>query len=650
LPARYSPVRDRARAVKRRNLVMRRMVAEGYLDVSVAERLVTEPIVLARRDSRRETGPHFNEAVRRLLQESYGTSALYGGGLLVKTTLDRRLQRIAEDAVRAGLRSLDKRQGWRPDAVRRVPGGEDPKNWAAPAWATGIADGRVTDGIVLEADLERAVVRVGERTGTLSSGAISWTGKRRPDRLLRSGDVIRVRVLASRGTDGLELALEQEPEAEAALVALDPTTGEVLALVGGFDFTRSEYDRATQARRQAGSLFKPFVYAAALEQGWTLADTLVDAPTVFLDRRKPVPYQPENFSRRYYGAITLRRALEKSINIATVRLLERVGPDSVIRTARRLGVESTLRPYPSLALGAFELSLLEVTSAYGALANRGLHLEPHWVEEVRDRQGRTIHRTRPRVREAVSPQVAYLINQALLGVVRHGTGKRAGQVLDHTLAGKTGTTDDNTDAWFVGYSPRLVVGVWVGHDEPKSLGRDETGARAALPIWIDFMGQALAGEPDVPFAVPEGIATSPIDPDTGLRPRLGAGCGEYIVESFIEGSEPSRLCSAALHEKLRFPHPFQHHPLDTDGALQVPRDTLARLLAQEQDVVFDIESQTLVAFGRDGAARLAVDELPERGFPDRDALPFEAGERTGTDGRPVTLIWFEPEPRRASRH
>jgi penicillin-binding protein 1A len=553
-PASYSPFRDMQRATERRNLVLRRMVAEGYLRATDADRIASEPIVLARERGSRELAPYFNEHVRRSLHQTYGSTALYRGGLVVRTTLDPRLQEIANLAVETGLRQLDERRGRKPGAA---PG--------------------------------------------------------------------------------------EEPEAQAALVAIEPSSGEVLALVGGFDFSRSEYDRVTQARRQTGSLFKPFVYAAALSRGWTLADSVLDEPTVFLDRRKPVPYQPENFSRRYYETITLRTALEKSANIATVKLLERIGYEPVIDTARRLGVRSRLRPYPSLALGAFELTLLEVTGAYGAFANQGLLMETHMIQEVSNRGGRTLQRTRPRVTEAVSPQVAYLMNQALSGVIQRGTGRAAGGTLEHTLAGKTGTTDDNSDAWFVGYSPHLVVGVWVGYDEPRSLGEDETGARAALPIWIEFMRRALADVPDRPFPVPPGISTAPIDPRTGMRPSARADCLQPILEVFAEGTEPSLRCSRAFHRKLLLPYPFQRFSLDANGSLMIPRNELERLLEQEQDVRFRRRRSILEAFTPEGIVRLPVTLLPASDPPVELASDelSDAPAWIGTDGRPAQVIWFD---------
>jgi len=466
-PAAYSPFRDIERATERRDLVIRRMVQEGYLEPAEADRIVKQPIVVKRDETGDAFAAYFTEAVRRRLQRRHGSDELYRGGLLVTTTLEPRLQSIAERSVETGLRALTRRE-----AARR-----------------------------------------------------------------------------SRS----QLAAEQEAEVQGALIAIEPSTGEILALVGGSDFSRSQYDRATQAKRQPGSLFKPFVYAAALTEGWTLADTLMDEPTVFLGDHGAVPYQPENFSRKYYGTITLRTALEKSVNIATVKLLERVGYDAVIDTTRRLGVRSRLRPYPSLALGTFELTLLEVTSAYGAFANQGMLMAPHLIKEVADGKGRVVERAKPEVSETVSPQVAYLMNHVLSGVVRNGTGRSAGGALQRTLAGKTGTTDDNTDAWFVGYSRDLVVGVWVGYDEPRGLGDRETGARAALPIWTEFMRDALADTPDEAFPVPSGITTATVDRQSGCRPLEWSSAVSRVAEAFIAGTEPTGTCSAMGRHRLLLP-------------------------------------------------------------------------------------------------
>ena len=310
----------------------------------------------------------------------------------------------------------------------------------------------MVDGVVAQVQKDKAIVRVGPFVGELDREQVAWTGQKDLSRLVEVGDLIRVRLVEFDENGAATLELEQEPLVEAALIALDPSTGEILALVGGYDFDRSEYDRAMQARRQTGSAFKPLVFAAALSQGWSLADTILDEPTVFVDRRMPDAYQPENFSNSYYQTLTLRQAMEKSANIATVKLLTRIGYDSTIDTARRLGIRSNLQPYPSLALGSFEVTLLELTGAYAALANQGVAVEPHLVREVRNRDGVVLATVEPEVRDAVRPEIAYLVNRVLEGVITDGTGRAAAR-LPITLAGKTGTTDQNTDAWFVGYSP-----------------------------------------------------------------------------------------------------------------------------------------------------------------------------------------------------
>lgn len=345
-PEGYSPLKSPERAKERRDYVLRRMAEEGYVDEATARATMELPIELPPTRGIEEEAPFFTEEVRRWLQERYGATGVYQEGLVVRTTMDRELQAVAERAVENGLRALDKRQGWRPDDVRRVPEPEVPETWESPDWKIPPQIGEIVDGVVMAADRRSAEVRVAERRGTLTSEDVSWTGESRPERLLDRGDVVRVRLVAE-GEDGrLDLALEQEPVVEGALVALDPHTGEVVAMVGGYDFRRSEFNRAVQAQRQTGSAFKPFVYAAALDRGWTLADVLLDEPTVFLDRRRPDPYQPENFSRKYYESVTLRQALERSANIVTVKLLGELGYRPVIETARRLGVSSELRPYP----------------------------------------------------------------------------------------------------------------------------------------------------------------------------------------------------------------------------------------------------------------------------------------------------------------
>jgi penicillin-binding protein 1A len=414
-------------------------------------------------------------------------------------------------------------------------------------------------------------------------------------------------------------------------------------LVGGYDFERSEYDRAMQARRQTGSAFKPLVYAAALSHGKTLADTLLDEPTVFLDPRNPSPYQPENYSRKYYETVTLRTAIEKSANIATVKLLNEIGYDAVIETARRLGISTDLQPYPSLALGSFEITLLELTSAYGTFANQGVLVEPHLVREVRNRDGALVAAVEPDVRDSVRPEIAYLMNRVLAGVMTDGTGQAAAG-LGRNVAGKTGTTDENTDAWFVGYAPNLAVGVWVGFDEPRSLGKRETGAVAALPIWKAFMEEALRALPEQEFARPEGITVVAIDRHTGLKANLDADCSDVIGEVFVEGSEPTRYCSHQEHVKLRLPYSFQGYPLSERGELMIPAPDLGRLLENELDVFVIDGGAKLEAYSPEGIFSLPlriIDGGASQPSPPWLARRFDVTEWKGVDGHPARVVWLD---------
>jgi penicillin-binding protein 1A len=431
-PEGLSPLRHPERARSRRGHVLERMVEEGYLGSEQARAAMAAPISLSARLEPRGEAPWFVEEVRRWLKRRYGDEEIYSRGLEVRTTLDPRLQEIANRAVNDGLGRLSRQEG---------------------------------------------------------------------------------------------------PQIEAALVAIDPATGEIKAMVGGHDFERSKWNRATQARRQAGSAFKPFVYAAALASGRTLADR--------------EPYSPKNYDLVYHGDITLRTALEKSANIAAVKLLLEVGYRPTIDLARALGIESPLLPYPSMALGAFEVTLVELTGAYASFANGGIHIEPHIVRDVVEADGSFAEIAEPRIVDALSPSLAHLMNHSLEGVVTDGTGHAAAALGRH-LAGKTGTTDNNADAWFIGYSPDLAVGVWVGYDDHRSIGDRGTGAQAALPIWIGFMEEACEGVPVTEFDRPDGVVYLSIDRETGLRADPSGGCSATILEAFIPGTEPTTYCSRHL--------------------------------------------------------------------------------------------------------
>lgn len=637
-PEALSPFKAPERAVRRRNHVLTRMTQEGFLSESDAARAREAPLRLASHADTADLAPYFVEEVRRRIQTAYGDDALYQRGLEIRCSLDPALQKIANQAVEAGLRQLDKRQGWR-GRTGTVPRDAAPDTWSSPAWRNGVAAGDVTDGVVVRTLPGKVQVRVGPYAGLLDAEAVAWTGRSNPAAFLKPGDVVRVRVEALTERGNASLTLEQEPRVEAALVALDPATGAVRALVGGFDFNRSEFDRAIQARRQAGSSFKPLVYAAAIQQGIPATERVLDEPTVFVERGTFKPYQPENYGKTYYGELTLREALEKSANIATVKLLDRVGMQPVIELARKMGLTTELQPYPSMALGAFEVSLLELTGAYGAFANGGVRVEPWLVAEVRDRGGAVLERAKPSVQEAVRPEVAFVMNRLLEGVVTDGTGAAA-SALGRPLAGKTGTTDDFTDAWFIGYTPDLVVGVWVGFDQKKSLGRRETGAQAALPIWQSFMETALRDTAPLPFPQPEGVAIAGIDRRTGLKVSADAGCAPIEMEAFLSGTEPTESCNAAAHARLALPYPFQRYPIGPDGALEIPSADLDRLLASEPSVRLVDGGRRLEPVGTAGVslpvrrtAGVSADALPEGVEGNVDASGW-----VGADGRKARVI------------
>jgi len=641
-PEGLSPFKQPERSLRRRNHVLERMAVEGFLSREEAEAAKQEPIVTSPIRRVENPAPYFVENVRRWLQDNYGSSSLYKEGFEVRTTLDPELQAAANAAMDKGLRSLDRRQGWR-GVQDTIPEGEDPDVWEPASWRLGQNEDETVDAVVTEVTAEALRLRVGPYTAELSPPDFKWSKLRKTEELAKRGDLLRVRI-ESLDEEQLiaEVLLDQEPAVEAALVAIDPATGAIRALVGGFDFERSEFDRVTQAQRQTGSAFKPLVFAAALDQGWTLGDTILDEPTVFLSRRSPDPYQPENYTNKYYDTVTLRTAMEKSANIATVKLLNAIGYDAVINTARKLGVRSELQPFPSLALGAFEISLIDLTSAYGAFANQGVLVEPHLIEEVYNRDGALVQRIEPGVRDAVSPQIAYLMNRVLEGVISDGTGKTA-KGLGQNVAGKTGTTDNNTDAWFVGYSRDLAVGVWVGFDEPKSLGSRETGALAALPIWQAFMERAIEIQPLTEFATPPGVSLVTIDRSTGLKADRRAGCGNVITEVYLRGTEPTKYCSVHHHDLRRFPYPFQRYPLNERGQLVVPEDRLREILDAETSVYLIDNGRRIETRTPDGVFSLALEIAPPEGtepLPAWVAERFDVAEWNGLDGREAQIIWL----------
>jgi penicillin-binding protein 1A len=448
-PKYYSPFREPGHAAGRRAYVLNRMALLGFISREQAEEAKKAPLPVQQPVAAGGPAPYFIEYIRQRVEERFGSSILYSGGLAIYTSINVELQNYAEQAVKSGLARIEARRGKKKDASL--------------------------------------------------------------------------------------------PPLQAALIAIEPASGRIQAMVGGRDFNESQFNRSWQALRQPGSVFKPFIYAAALERGFGATDMLDDSPlTVALDRTKS--WKPENFTKTYQGPVTMRRALAWSLNVPTVRLFQKIGIDETIRFSRRLGIRSPLAAVPSLALGSSDLTLLELTSAYSVFAGHGVRVEPASILLITDSTGRTLYMNDSVPEQAMRPEIAYLATNLLRGVIEHGTGRKARE-LGRPSAGKTGTTNDYRDAWFIGYTPGLAAGVWVGYDDQRSIGPRETGARAALPLWLDFMKKACANRDPEDFTAPGGVIFRQIDPRSGLLST--EQCDHSFSEAFLPGTEPRRYCAEA---------------------------------------------------------------------------------------------------------
>jgi penicillin-binding protein 1A len=542
---RQSPYVNMEAAMRRRNYAIERMAVEGFITRDVADAAKQKPIVTRGEPAQDSTiAPYYIEEVRKYVEAKYGAKALYESGLTIRTSLDIELQRAANRAVDKGLRQVAKRRGaWRkPRNVveeKQTVDGFRHERWARPMAAGDIVPAVVVSVDPKEARTATARVRFGRYTADLTRPNYQWTRRTHAADLFKPGDLIEVGIVSLDDPAKIVVTLEQQPMIEGALVALDNRTGQVLAMVGGFSFARSKFNRATQARRQLGSTFKPFLYTAAIDRGLTPTSVLIDAPVSFSAGAGQPPYTPGNYDGKYEGPVTLRRALENSRNIPAVRVMEMLGPRQVVAYAKRFGFPEEFPPYLSTALGAAEASLLEVTSAYTAFPNQGIRLQPYQVTAISGRDGNVLEETRPAPRDAIRADTAYVMTNLLAGVVQRGTAGVAA-ALDWPLAGKTGTVDDYTDAWFVGFDPHVTVGVWVGYDEKKPIGSGETGATTALPIWIDFMKAYIDARGDRKnppvFEAPGNIVFMPVDRATGEPVETGG-----INEAFISGTQPARV-------------------------------------------------------------------------------------------------------------
>ena len=499
-PMDYSPVMHPERSTARRNLVINAMLEDGKVTAEEAARAKQSAIRLRIQPTSGTPAPYFTEEVRRYLEKKYGSDQVHTGGLRVYTSLNVELQKSANKAVFDGLAIYERRRGWQGRLRNVIAMDESIDQFEHPDWQTTISAGDYVHALVTAVDVRQAHLRLGGYRATLSSADVAWTGRRSPEQILARGDIAYVHML-SVGPDGKAVVrLEQDSGVQGALLAMDNATGDIKAMVGGRDFEESKFNRATQAYRQVGSLFKPYVYAAALESaGASPEEHVLDAPTTFVTASGS--YTPRNYDGRFEGNITLERALAESRNIPALKLAERVGMKTVIEYARRFGITAQLPMFLPVALGSAEITLYEQTAAFSTFPGEGVRVLPRYIRRVTDYHGRVLEDNYPEVKDVIGIDAARVMTSMLRSAVLWGTATKANQ-LGYSVAGKTGTTNDYTDAWFIGFSPSLTCGVWIGYDEKKSLGANETGGKAALPIWIEFMRVALRGRENEDFATP----------------------------------------------------------------------------------------------------------------------------------------------------
>ncbi len=603
-PSKYSPARNPEKAKERRSYVLDRMVAEGYINIVDATDAMNAPIeVFPLTDINLKEAPYFTEHIRRYLEKKYGADALYTQGLTVLTTLNTDMQRAAQESVHKNLLALDRRQGYR-GPIRHVEEAEIEElilSLQEKFEKEPVKEGEIYEGIVIEInDKEKYVdVKISSDTiGRIPLSDMRWAripdtevdfldGRiKSPSKALSVGDLILVKVGgAVENEDRLAFSLHQDPKAQAAIMAIEPQNGYVRTMVGGYDFVKSKFNRAIQSRRQPGSAFKPIIYAAALDAGYTPASIIHDSPIIYKGDEDDFAWKPKNYEDRFYGPTTLRTALTKSRNVVSIKIVQDLGLDYIIEYARRMGVKSHLDRDLSLSLGSSGLSLKEIVSAFSIFPAGGKRHKPIFITKILDREGNVLEEHLPdaaplasvfdeeshaqleetketeleseiditediKIVElpesllslppeyAITPQTAYIMANLLQGVVQHGTGWRA-KALKRPVGGKTGTTNDLYDAWFVGFTPDLVAAAWVGFDQEAPLGKNETGSRAAAPIFVDFMKEVYKDRPVETFPIPEGIVFAKIDAKTGLLATSGQE-GKVIFEAFVEGTAPTK--------------------------------------------------------------------------------------------------------------
>ncbi|MBM3556156.1 MAG: penicillin-binding protein 1A [Alphaproteobacteria bacterium] len=584
-PNNYHPQRKPEAAKARRDWVIERMLDDGVITFPDSINARNEPLIVRQRDETETViAEYFAEEVRRDIVARWGEKALYEGGLLVKTSLDPRLQKIADAALRNGLIDYDRRHGYRGPLERKPK--DDPRRTIVEIEApAGLSPWDIAVVTAVETQHAEILLKNG-RKGLIAMSELTWARAasederpmgpvpRRPADVVQKGDVVVVEAMAMPGGDKgpPRFSLQQIPEVSGAIVAMDPHTGRVLAMTGGYAYEMSQFNRATQALRQPGSAFKTFVYLAALEQGFTPSTRILDGPISFEQGPGLPLWEPKNYDRKFEGPATFRRDVEKSRNVPTVRLAAHIGPDKVVDIALRFGIYDKLQPHLSFSLGAGETTVMRLTAAYAMMVNGGKRVVPSLIDRVQDRNGRTLWRhDRRRCQlcanvdwrgqeapdlpderaQVVDPATAYQMVNILTGVIDRGTATRLKSV-GKPLAGKTGTSNDSNDTWFVGFTPDLAVGVYVGFDQPRSLGARETGGAVAAPVFGAFMQAALAEQPATPFRIPPGVRLVRVDPESGL-PAL-PGARNVILESFRPGTEPQGPQPVLGQEGFHLPH------------------------------------------------------------------------------------------------
>ncbi len=624
----YNVFKKPQNCLSKRNYILQRMLELEFINQEQYAEALKVPLPTKPYESEdEEIGDYFIEDTRKLIEAKFGDKRLYTGGLKVYTTLNSEMQTWAENALKKGLRDLDKRRGWRSNLENLLDTGtqgtqETPETQETrktvnldtiflPNWKRlrKVTPGKILEGIVLKVTNKYAVVRIGPYRGKLDNKDARWTRRLLPQ-VLKRGDVALFNVLEvlatpeemaneTAGKKGdkkadkkagkkrknapkpfhLKLALEQEPEVQGAILVIENKTGEIKAMVGGYSFESSKWNNATQGMRQTGSTFKPIIYTTAIQNDFTPADIIVDEPTIFDNQWTQEPYEPQNHTEDFIGPLTLRRGLQKSRNLISAKLVRDVTPDRVVQNARNFGITSNLKPYMSIALGAFEVTLKEMVAVYTVFPNLGYRVTPFFVRKIIDHNNRIVEENYPNKKKVLEKETAYIMNYLLQGVVRMGTGYRA-KHLKAPIGGKTGTTDDFTDAWFIGFSPSISVGVWVGFQaEKKKLGNEETGSRAASPIFVDFMEKYLEKYPEPQsYRKPSGVIMVKIDRYTGKL--ASPDCLYPFWEAFVRGTEPTEFCREEDHNKI---HEYYGEDAEETISLEHPEEEAARKELENQE-------------------------------------------------------------------